>query len=388
MGLSKRQLALRRGGIGASEIAVLAGLSRYSAPINIYLNKIGQGPVIDSYAADLGTAMEAPLARVYAKRFKRSIAMVDTLCNPEKPYALATPDRAVYLTPALRGPARGLRTDVRDAERLLQIKSTNWRLRRMWGDDGTDRVPDEYLCQVQWEMGVAGVSSCDIFVDFDKTAGHVYPIRFRPGIFDHLYSVAEKFMIDHVLKRVPPEPDASDAYHEYLEAAFPREKGKRDDLRPVSEAHEPKLWEAIHSFAKLTAAEKRIEKAQRLARNVIEAAIGEGAGLMGPWGKVTWLSNKASVKTDWLAVARELQTTAALAVQALQPSQLRVDLGKQITELEAKHTKTVPGNRTMRKTWDGELLFDLEVLELKLTRLQQTIEGEVTAESAAAAPTH
>lgn len=388
MGLSKRQLEIRRGGIGASEIAVLAGLSRYSAPINIYLSKIGQALPLDSYAADLGVVMEQPLAQVYAKRFKRAIAMVDTLVHPTRPYALATPDRAVYLTKEARGPARARKTDVRDAERLLQIKSTNWRLRRMWGDDGTDRVPDEYLCQVQWEMGVAGVSSCDIFVDFDKTAGHVYPIRFRPGIFEHLYEVAERFMVDHVAARVPPDPDASEAYHEYLEAAFPREKGKRDDLRPVSEAHEPKLWEALHTFAKCTAADKRLELAARKARNIIEAAIGEGAGLMGPWGKVTWLTNKASVKTDWMAVARELQTTAALAVQALQPSQLRVDLGNQIKELETKHTKIVPGSRTMRKTWEGDLRFEVEVLELRLDRLQQTIEGEVTADNAAAAPTH
>lgn len=380
-GLTPRQLKIRRGGIGASEIAVLAGLSRYSAPINIYLSKLGQGPDVDSYAADLGTEFEAPLARVYAKRMQRAIAHVDTLIHPTKPYAIATPDRAVYLTPEARGDGRRKKTDVRDAERLLQVKSTNWRLRRLWGDDGSDRVPDEYLCQVQWEMGVAGVHDCDIFVDFDKTKGHVYPIKFRPAIFEMLYETAERFMVDHVAARKPPPPDHSEAYHEFLEAAYPRELGDREKLRPVIPAHEPELWQALETFAKVTAANKRLELLERKARNVIEAAIGEGSGLEGTWGKVTWLSNKPSIKTDWLMVARELQTTAALAVAAMPPSQLRVDLGKQIKELEKKHTTVRPGSRTMRKTWDGELAFNVEVLELKLDRLQKTIEGEVANEA-------
>lgn len=379
-GLTPRQLERRRGGIGASEIAVLAGLSRWSAPIDIYLSKIGQARPIDSYAAELGLEVEAPIARVYAKRFNRSIAKVDTLIHPTRPYALATPDRAVYLTPEARGDGRRLKQDVRDAERLLQVKSTNWRLRRMWGDDGTDRIPDEYLCQVQWEMGVAGVESCDVAVDFDKTALHVFPIRFRASIFDQLYELAERFMVEHVCARVPPAPDATERYHEYLSEAFPSEKGPRTSLCPVSAEHEPALWEALHTFARCTAAEGRMKAIVRKARNVIELAIAEGAGLQGPWGKVTWLANKTSSKTDWATLARELQTTAALAVQALAPSQLRIDLAQQLRELERKHTKEVPGSRVLRKTWAGELAFDLEVLELKLEKLQTALAGEVAEE--------
>ena len=180
MGLSKRQLAFRRGGIGASEIAALAGESQYATPIAIYEAKVLGAELEATYQMDLGNELEEPIARIWAKQQGRFLARVDTLKHPTKTLAIATPDRAVYLSQEARGDARKLKTDVRDAERILQVKSTNWRLKHLWGDEGTDRIPREYLCQAHWEGSVAGVDSVEFAVDFDKSKLARFRVRVSP----------------------------------------------------------------------------------------------------------------------------------------------------------------------------------------------------------------
>jgi hypothetical protein len=134
MGLSKEQLELRRSGIAASEIAVLAGLSRWSSPVAIYEDKIGMCPPRDeSLAADLGTLLEEPLAKLYAERTGLHLAKSRTLRSKVQTIALATPDRIAF---DAKRSTRALIADPNecaDAVKNVEIKTTTWRLRHEWG---------------------------------------------------------------------------------------------------------------------------------------------------------------------------------------------------------------------------------------------------------------
>lgn len=352
-GLTKRQQELRRTGIGASQIAALAGLSNYATPIAIYEEKLGMAPELDSYAVDLGLEIEAPIARVWAKRMNRAIAYVDTLRHndPTKHFAVATPDRAVYPTVEARGDGRVLKTDVRDAEMLLQVKSTNWRMRHLWGDEGSDVIPSEYLCQAHWEGSVAGLQQVEFAVDFDKTKLFTYRVIVDRTFFEGLYEIAERFMIDHVRRRVPPPPDASERYGEFISRLFPRDTLKDFEQVPP----DAPIMETVHLFARLKSAEKRLEAWKQLARNRIAARIGAAPGIVGTFGKISFKATKQKTVTDWKAVADEALRIAGSLLNVMPEGDMRAALAEDVRKLIDVNTHLKPGFRMMRPTWSDEV---------------------------------
>jgi len=379
MSLTSKQLELRRTGVGASEIAALAGLSRWSSPIAIFEAKVLGAQIESTYSMDLGTEIEAPIARIWAKQHRRFLARVATLRHPTKSFALATPDRAVYLSAEARGDGRRLRDDVRSAEKLLQVKSTNWRLRHLWGEEGTDAIPDEYLCQAHWEGSVAGLSVVDFAVDFDKTSLAHYRVVVDHGIFQALYEIAERFMVDHVAKKIPPPPDATDRYGEYLARAFPRDETAV--LEEVQTSAEEQLLRTIELFAKLKAGEKRLKALKSLCYNTIASRIGAGAGLVGDFGKITFRRTKDGSKTNWATVAEEAQRLAALVIQTMPGGEQRTALEHRLANLVTDHTSVAPGHRTMRTTWSGPLKFEVGALELKLEQTQKALDSDINEEA-------
>lgn len=377
MALTKKQLEKRRLGIGASEIAAIAGESKWATPIQIYEAKVFGSQLEETYQMDLGTELEAPIARVWAKREKRFIAPVDTLQHRTKQYALATPDRAVYLTQEARGDARKLKTDVRDAERLLQVKSSSWRMRRLWGDDGSDQIPPEYLAQAHWEGSVAGVDRVDFAVDFDKTQLHTFTVLVRPAIFEALYEIAERFMVDHVFARVAPPPDASDRYREYLSKVFPAQKA--DALVTIG-ADDPLLSD-LEYFARLKAAAKPIKKLTTLLENRLKSRVGDNTGLIGEFGKITWKRTRDGQAVDWQGIANDALQVAGLVVQTLPLGDQRAELEKRLQGLVASHTKVRPGYRRLHCTWAPGLQAAVENLEIKLQLLEQQLaDGDETSD--------
>lgn len=385
-GLSPRQLELRRGGVGASEIAVLVGLSRWSSPVAIWEAKVRGAAAAFTYPAELGLELEDPIARVWGRRNARELARVDTLVHPAMPYALATPDRAVFVPGAdfaghlVERDGVKVLENCEGAERLLQVKSTNWRMRRFWGEPDTDQIPAEYLCQAHWEGAVAGLERVTFAVDFDKTQLFTYEVPVRLAAFEAMYEIAERFMVDHVRARRPPEPDDTERYAEFLLREFPRAKDRGAPPRVLVAEHEPEVYAAIELFARLEAAAERMKKLRQRARNRIQLAIGEGTGLSGPWGKITWLQNKDSTLTDWKGYANELATIAALVIGSLPEGEQRDQLTATLKALHGKHQKVRKGGRTMRKTFKGALAFDVAVLELKLDKLAAGLAEVVTEE--------
>jgi len=377
MGLSKRQLAMRRQGIGASEIAALAGESKYATPIAIYEAKVLGAELEATYQMDLGNELEEPIARIWAKQNERFLARLDTLKHATKPLALATPDRAVYRTIEARGDARRLKTDVRDAEMILQVKSTNWRLAHLWGEEGSDRIPHEFLCQAHWEGSVAGVETVEFAVDFDKTKLKRYRVRVSPAIFEGLYALAERFWYDHVLARVPPPPDATERYTEFLGRVFPTQTS--DAL--VAIPPEDPLARDIEYFARLKAGEKPLKSLLKLIQNRMLARVQDATGITGAFGTLTFKRTRDGSKIDWERVAGEAMTLARTILLAKEISaEQRKELFDAVDGLVARHTSPKPGYRRLHAKWAADLQREVSAIELKLELLQQGLE-ETAAQS-------
>lgn len=347
MSLTEEQHARRREGIGASEIGTIAGLNPYGSLLEVYASKIGAAPRPATLPMDLGNLLEEPIAAVYSAQFKRALRRVDTIKSPTHALALATPDRAAFLSEPAGLPELLELEHLAGAERLVQIKSVDeWA--PGWGTPGTDEIPETYLAQVQWEMGVSGVRVCDVVALFGRRSLERYTVHFSATLFAALYELAERFWREHVHPKRPPDADTSKRYAEALERMFPVQ---RSEALIVAT---PELDAELASYRLMHEVAKRAKAWKGLHENRIKAAIGDATGIASErWGKVTWKRTRDGKKVDWEACANDAMTLAALVVhrlEALEP-ETTGELRERLRGMVAEHTTPKPGHRRLHKAW-------------------------------------
>jgi putative phage-type endonuclease len=155
-GMSRAEwLKLRRTGLGGSDVAAIAGLSKWATPLSVWLEKTGTYVPDDdnaSEAMEWGTLLEEPVANEVARR--EGLELVELramLAHPDRPYMLANLDRTVVTDPhaVYAGPG------------VYEGKTTN----AYRADDWTrGRVPyaaalqtHHYLAVTGWEFAYIGV---------------------------------------------------------------------------------------------------------------------------------------------------------------------------------------------------------------------------------------
>ena len=314
MSLTPAQLELRRQGTGGSEIGAVAGLNPYFSPLEVYLAKVGDpAPMVETDAMWLGSELEEPLARLYARRTGALVEACGTIIHPTAPFILATPDRLVTLPNGERG--------------VLEVKtSAGWRSADEWGTEFSDEVPGHYIAQTLWEMAVTGLDWADIIVLLHGRP-KFYRVRRDNALINMLAEANETFWREHVLKRIPPAPDGSDAYSRHLHERF------RENRRPELLASNQTVNGWAEAYREACRQEEKAEAAKKLARQNLEVFIGDASGVEGPWGRITWKARAPERRIDWELVAVEAEVPA---------------------ELIEKHTKTTPGPRVFRPTWRKE----------------------------------
>ncbi len=123
-------LEQRRHVIGASEIAVLAGLNIYRSPADIYLSKVEGVEEADTPYMRAGRFLEPVILRMFEEETGLTVTPNAALfTHPAHPFVGATPD--------------GFASD----GRLVEAKSTSKMI---------DEVPHAHYCQLQWQLGTLG----------------------------------------------------------------------------------------------------------------------------------------------------------------------------------------------------------------------------------------
>lgn len=135
--------AVRRTGIGGSDIASICGLNPYTSPLEIWLRKTGQSvprrldPILDE-AALMGHALEPITAtRFTAITGLYAIENPGTLRRPDLPWVLVNLDRT---------------TDEDGLPGVVELKSRSSYALNEWLED----VPTDVQVQVQWQLAVTG----------------------------------------------------------------------------------------------------------------------------------------------------------------------------------------------------------------------------------------
>lgn len=188
--LTEEQKEVRRQGIGGSDAAAIAGVSRYKTPVDVYLQKHGLAEDNDkeSEAAYWGNVLERHVADRYAARETKMVTVEPTLLKSEKyPWMIANIDRRIIGENA-----------------ILECKTCNQYKYDEWGEEYTDEVPDEYLLQVAHYAIVLDVSYADLAVLIGGQAFRVYRYERNKQLEQNLIELEHDFWHNNFLKQIPP----------------------------------------------------------------------------------------------------------------------------------------------------------------------------------------
>ncbi len=171
-------LKARRHGIGGSDIAAIVGLSRWSSPYQVWLDKTGRSDEIpDNPSMRWGRAVEPVLRSWFAEQTGIEVAPTGMWRSVEHPLALANPD-------GLTGDDGG-----------LECKAHGWRMADEWDDD---QVSDAAELQAQWYAGVLGLDHWWVIAKVGDDEPLIRRVDADPALFATLLEAAERFWTDYV----------------------------------------------------------------------------------------------------------------------------------------------------------------------------------------------
>jgi predicted phage-related endonuclease len=181
-------------------------------------------------------------------------------------------------------------------------------------------------------MGLTGAQWWEVAVLFfaPRREFHIYRLQRNQEIIVNLVEAGQDFWFNHVIPRIPPPLDESEATRTLLKKLYPQDRG--DIIPAPPNASE---WLSRLQAAKEVMAEA--EKGKALAEAHVKSYIGDNQGILSPEWKATWKRNRDSVKTDWQKAYKDLFYYA-------------LDKGINLNEdeFEGKHTTITPGPRVLR----------------------------------------
>lgn len=187
---------------GASEAAGCLNVSPYTSPLEIHLRKRCEtADIADNTAMAVGRALEPVILNLYEAREGVKIKKTPALYfHPEYNFMAATPDAIVI-------GADG------SWERAVDAKTTTFhrydkfgQSEDKYGQEGSDQLPRDLLCQAQQQMAVCGVERADFPVLFDAQTLRIYRVELVAELVVAI-AKAEQELAERIVNNDPPEPN-------------------------------------------------------------------------------------------------------------------------------------------------------------------------------------
>lgn len=297
--------AKRRETLGASEIAAVAGMHKYTSAMDIYLEKIGDPIEVQpsdflQEAAEWGHRMEEPMALKYAAIHNVTLRKCESHRGRTEATALAscTPDRMVHTNDAdFLLPTRG-----------LEIKNRSEYSLNDFGENGTDEVPDDIAAQCHYSLAVMRdtykyLDHWDVAALIGGNKFRWFRLHYDADLSDGLLEIGRRFMVDNVAARVAPDIGGSERTQKWLQEKF----------RIYSEVMvdaTPEIHDLIVERRALVEVLDKMFKRKEYLDTELKNFIGHNTGVNGPGWYATWKMQKGN--PSYKAVAEELGASPAL----------------------------------------------------------------------------
>ena len=283
--LTDEEIAQRKDGLGASEVAIILGQDKYTSPRDLYNLKVKgvekeRSPELDE-KAEWGHAMEPVIAEMYCKRMGLTYG-VDVL-------------------PWVGGPSRGAGTvifatpdylAIKDGNpSLLEIKNRSAYSVGLWGESGTSDVDPKVYTQVQMQMFCTGIREATVAVCFGGNELRWYPIQYDPAFVDEAVAQVTEWWEQWVVNDSPDEETPR-------VAMAPRTRVVDDS--PATEAI---VREYLRAKRDMENDKKKLDEWTRSAKELLDG----GVSLYGTkWGSMHLQRVDGKETTDWRNVAVDL----------------------------------------------------------------------------------
>ncbi len=266
--------------LGGSDIAAVMGMSRWKTPLKLWAEKTGKLPLpdlSDVEAVELGTDLEEFVAKKFTQKTGKAVRRSPKYYqHPDYPYMVAHVDRLVTGT-----------------DELLECKTASFFKKDEWENDD---IPQEYILQVMWYLGITGRKIGHIAVLIGGQSFKYKQIEFDSELFETMVEAAKEFW-QHVKDDTPPAvmPDddetLKDLYSEHTEVMI--------ELYPENE----ETTQAVQTFEDKVAYLqevkghiKNLQDEQKEIETAIKDIIKDNLGIKTPKYVVSW---KSQSKTNF-----------------------------------------------------------------------------------------
>jgi putative phage-type endonuclease len=308
-------LEWRRGGIGGSDIAAIMGLSPWTSPYSLWIDKTrATADDADNDSMEFGRRAEPMLAGYFEDRTGLVVAGEQTWCSkPGDEWMRCTVDGFVF--------DGGGEHSMDDALGVAEYKTT--------GDAPAEwerEIPPYYQCQGQWTLAVTGLERVwfgVLHLAFGRPKFRVYELVRDEADIALLTKAARAFWFDHVVTGIAPATDGSEATTEAL----------RDAWEPNDEATveaDLTVWTMLADLATFKARAKAIADDIAAHENAIKAHMAEATALTHgvddkgrPVVLATWREQTAD-RIDAAALRAELPDVAAKFTKSTQSRVFRL----------------------------------------------------------------
>lgn len=250
-------LKVRKTGIGGSDAGAICGLNPYSSAMKVYLDKTSsETEDMDSEAMRQGRDLEDYVARRFMEKtglkVRRSRMMYR---SAEYPFMLADVDRLVV-----------------GEEAGLECKTANAYNADKWKNG---EVPAHYVIQCYHYMAVTGKKSWYLAVVILGMEFRYIKLTWDEDAVRNLIRLEEDFWENHVLSKVMPGPDGSQACDEVLERYFG--KARKGSCMPLAgfDGKLERRLEIERLMEELETEKNQIDQEVKLAMGKNETAVSE-----------------------------------------------------------------------------------------------------------------
>lgn len=196
----------RKEGIGGSDAAGVLGLNPYKSSISVYMDKIDEVQVRNSYEdevsyrMELGNKLKNFVANEFMLKTNKKVRNVNGILKNDKyPFALANIDRAIVGEKA-----------------FLECKVTNSYSKKFWQKE----VPIYYQVQCYHYMAVTGATHCYIAVLIGNEDLVIHKIERNEELINQIMDLEKSFWDKCVLGNSLPIPDGSADYSKMLQGLY------------------------------------------------------------------------------------------------------------------------------------------------------------------------
>lgn len=258
--------------IGGSDIAAIMGMSRWKTPLKLWCEKTQKLPAPDLSgveAVELGTDLEEFVAQKFSQKTGKSVRRSPKVYqHKEYPYMVAHVDRLVTGT-----------------DELLECKTASFFKKDEWQNDD---IPQEYILQVMWYLGITGRKVGHIAVLIGGQSFKYKQIEFDSELFESMVAAAKDFW-EKVQNDIPPAVMADD--DETLKELYGQSNDFYIELFPEDEKTAETviaLEEKIAYLQELKMHIKEMETEKKEIEAQLKDIIKDNLGIKSPKYTVSW----------------------------------------------------------------------------------------------------